>query len=199
MRRSIKILAGIVVLFLLLVIVSAAMSGNNSSTSTATATPAADNSSGHDALLSAVAAQAAKDNGGNGETWTTSWNEDRSLHVDVSWVDSSGAIRGIHADITNAGTAANATALYNGSLNGTGAISDTHETSFMEIECAAALGHTPTVVKDMSWHYAAYNGPDGNYPAEQAAAHEAIVYDNLFIHISQNLGLTGDAGPGTPQ
>jgi hypothetical protein len=43
MRRSIKILAGIVVLFLLLVIIGAAMSGNNSSTSTptpmATATP----------------------------------------------------------------------------------------------------------------------------------------------------------------
>ena len=41
MRRSIKILAGIVVLFLLLVIVSAAMSGNNSNTSTPTPTAAA--------------------------------------------------------------------------------------------------------------------------------------------------------------
>jgi hypothetical protein len=40
MRRSIKILAGIVVLFLLLVIVSAAMSGNNSNTSTPTPTAA---------------------------------------------------------------------------------------------------------------------------------------------------------------
>jgi len=41
MRRSIKILAGIVVLFLLLVIVSAAMSGNNSNTSTPTPTAVA--------------------------------------------------------------------------------------------------------------------------------------------------------------
>jgi hypothetical protein len=41
MRRSIKILAGIVVLFLLLVIVGAAMSGSNSNTSTPTPTAAA--------------------------------------------------------------------------------------------------------------------------------------------------------------
>jgi hypothetical protein len=66
---------------------------------------------------------------------------------------------------------------------------DDHETHYAQSEIAAALGHDPKTVNDISWHWSEDNA---------AATHEYIQYDNVLILLSQNLGITNNIGPSTP-
>jgi hypothetical protein len=111
--------------------------------------------------------------------------------MNEQWTDSNGVQRGLVAFITNEISTANATAdfKYQTAIRGSnGTVSDGHETAYARSEVAAALGHTPTTVNDLSWHYS----------GEPAAQHEYIQYDNILILLSQNLGITGDSGAVTP-
>lgn len=50
-------------------------------------------------------------------------------------------------------------------------------------EVTVALGHAPTTVNDVTYHYS----------VDPVAAYELIQYDQIFINISQNLGINGRA------
>ena len=111
--------------------------------------------------------------------------------IHEQWADSSGVTRSMSVTLTNELSTANATAdfNFNNALAGTsGAVSDGHETHYAQSEVAAALGHSPTTINDISWHTS----------GEPAATHEYIQYDNIFIDITQNLSITGDSGAATP-
>ena len=133
------------------------ISGCTSSTSNPTATPSATATSGHDPVLSAIATNI--QNGDSQYNPVISWNDDGSLHIVENW--NSGGVLYVRAvDITNDRTIANATGDYtNMTLNpdltvNASVISDGHESHFAQDEVTAALGHTPTVVNDITWHYA---------------------------------------------
>jgi hypothetical protein len=109
--------------------------------------------------------------------------------INEQWTDSNGA-HVIVAMIENEGSTANATADFNYQTAIRGPlISDGHETHYAEAEIAQALGHNPTTVRDISWHWDTDT---------QAATHEYIQYDNVLILLSQNLGITTNMGPSTP-
>jgi hypothetical protein len=103
---------------------------------------------------------------------TLTWNNDTSVQIYIN-----GTITGFpnavnHMTFNNDGTTANATADYNFAVSG--ATSDGGETHFAQAEVTAALGHTPTVIKDLSMHLS----------GEPVGASEWIQYDNIVVYVN---------------
>jgi len=186
MRRSIKILAGIVVLFLLLVIVSAAMSGNNSNTSTptptaaattsvkATATPSAapSNNSSFDPVLAAMMPGLKAEYGAANVT-----QEAAAIRVDVTYENETSLIAII--DNRGASEASASVDFLSGQQINEGNYTNAPGlvTHFGLDAATAGLGHAPSAVKDI---YVKGTG-DNNGVNE-----EYIQYDSLYLDVMYN-------------
>ena len=187
-------LYGFVVLIVFGMAVSALQgpSQNTQSNASTTPAPSAPSSTGHDPLLLAIATNIQSTDSAYNPTIT--WGTG-GFSVDEHWV-----IGGVeytrNLGFTNDRSTANATADFN-SLTTTMApdgvssekvVNDGHETQYALAEETAALGHAPTTIKDITWHYS--EGP--------VAYYEVIQYDHVVIFITQNLHIDDPSAPVTP-
>jgi hypothetical protein len=144
----------------------------------------------NDLLLSAIAAQIQTDS--NHHAATITWDTAKQLRVTENWEDiNSGVMRGITAIFTNEGSTQNAAAKFTESVSNSGVsgvVDDGHETHYAQDDVTTALGNTPTTVSDITWHYS----------SGYVANHECLQYDNIFVYISQNIGIKDPSAPVTP-
>ena len=207
-----KLLAIIVLVMVASLSIAGCTSSTNSNQAASTAPQAVSsvtqNEPGHDPLLAAITAQIQKDDSNHTPTITWSSSQDRAygmsydengnIHqysvvtVNESWVGSDGVLRSILATFNNEGSVQNATTdfklnTYYANCETNGAADDGHESHYAQAEVAAALGHTPITVNDITWHYS----------GDSVAQHEYIQYDNIFVIMSQNLGINDPSAPVT--
>jgi len=181
-------LYGFVVLIVLGMAVSALQGPFQNTQPNASTTPAP-NSNGQ--LLSAIAA--------NIQSTDSAWNPTitwgtRGFLVNEHWV-----IGGVeytrNPGFTNDGSTANATADFNNftttiAPNGVSSekvVDDGHGTQYALAEVTAALGHAPTTIKDITWHFS----------EDPVARYEEIQYDYVLIFIYQNLNINDPSAPVT--
>ena len=168
-------------------------SQNTQPNASTTPAPNAANTNGNDPLLSAIATNIQSTDSAYNPTIT--WGTAGGFSVDEHWV-----IGGVeytrNPGFINDGSTANATVEFNNltttmAPNGVSSekvVNDGHETRYALAEVTAALGHAPTTIKDITWHYS--EGP--------VAYYEVIQYDHVVIFINQNLHIDDPSAPVTP-